>query len=123
VSVVTRFDGAMFTFVDGCWWRSCHSPFGSAKAHPPLRQHQGQALLVRASPAALTLTVFRVFCRHAEWLVVCRTHTMRQAQLVPGGVAYLTDFTHSFLVKFEDGKSPFHIKVGDQKQAVCHREC
>ena len=98
-------------------------PSASRQGYPPLRQHQGQALRVRASPAALTLPAFRVFCHHAEWLVVCRTRTMQQAQLVPSDVSYLTDFTHSFLVKFDDGESPLHINVRDQEQPVCHREC
>jgi len=85
--------------------------------------HQGRALRVRASPAALTLPTFRVFGRHAEWLVVCRTRTMQQAQLVPGDISYLADFTDGILVKFDDGESPLHINVRDQEQAVCHREC
>jgi len=62
-------------------------PSASHRGYPPLRQHQGQALRVRASPAALTLPAFRVLCRHAEWLVVCRTRTMQQAQVVPGDVS------------------------------------
>ena len=80
-------------------------------------------LTVRASPAALTLPAFRVFCRHAEWLVVCRTRTMQQAQPVPGNLSYRIDLTLDILVKFDDGKSPLHINLLDQKQAVCHREC
>jgi len=95
-------------------------PSASRQGYPPLRQHQGHALRVRASPAALTLPAFRVFCRHAEWLVVCRART--NVQLVPGDVSYLTDLTHSVAVKFDDGKTPLHINVRDQKQAVCHQE-
>lgn len=98
-------------------------PSTSRQGYPPLRQHQGWAIRVRASPAALTLPTFRVFCRHAEWLVVCRARTMKQAQLVPSDISSLTDFAHGILVKFDDGKSPLHINVRDQKQAVSHREC
>ena len=50
--------------------------------YPPLRQHQGHALRVRAPPAALTLPALRVFCLHTEWFVV---RTLRPSPKAPTG--------------------------------------
>ena len=98
-------------------------PSASRRGYPPLRQRQGHALRVRASPAALTLPTFRVFCRHAEWLLVCRTRTNQQARPVPGDVLYLVDLSSVFLITIDDGDSPLYISVRDQKRAVCHHDC
>ena len=93
-------------------------PSASLQGYPPLRQRQGQALRVRALPAALTQPTFRVFCRHAEWLMMCRTRTTQQAHPAPGDVSYLADSMREILITVDDGKLPPSINVRDQNACL-----
>lgn len=101
-------------------------PSASRRGYPPLRQHQGQALRVRASPAALTLPTFRALCRHAEpngslcaarapcskhnpCLATCRSSLISRTKVWSSLMMASHPFTSTYVIKYR----PFAIENAD----------